>query len=304
MSGRAPHGEAADGVLLLVRSALFNLAFFGLTAIIAVLALPTLLMPRDVVLWIMRRWAWLVVWLLRVICGIRFRVTGMEHLPSRGMPALIAAKHQSAFDTIIWLGLLPDPVYVLKRELLRIPVYGQIAQNAGMIAVDRSAGASAMRHLLRAGQDAAAAGRQIVIFPEGTRVAPGDRVPYQPGIVALAAATRLPVIPAAIDSGLLWGRRAFRKRPGVITLSILPPLPPGLPRAGLLARLTSVIEDETDRLMRQGRPVDNLVDDVSRANGGAVAATGRQGSGPDVPARPATGCDAAVAPRATEPLQR
>ncbi len=255
--------RAENGVLAWTRSAIFNLCFFGVTALIAVLALPTLLMPRGAVLQVMRFWAWSVVWLLRTICGIRFRVVGEQNLPAPGMPALIAAKHQSAFDTIIWLGLLPAPAYVLKQELLRIPVYGLLARHAGMIAVDRAAGASAMRHLLRAGQEAAAAGRQIVIFPEGTRVAPGDRVPYQPGIAALAAATRLPVIPAAIDSGLLWGRRAFRKRPGTITLSILPALPPGLPRPELLARLADLIETESDRLMHQAEPVDETVDDAS-----------------------------------------
>lgn len=255
--------RAADGPLVWIRSAIFNLCFFGLTAVIAVLALPTLLMPRAAALRIMRFWAWSVVGLLRAICGIRFRLLGARHLPAQGLPALIAAKHQSAFDTIIWLGLLPAPAYVLKQELLRIPVYGALARHAGMIAVDRAAGAGAMRHLLRAGREAAAAGRQIVIFPEGTRVAPGDRVPYQPGIAALAAATHLPVIPAAIDSGLLWGRRAFRKRPGTITLSILPPLPPGLPRPELLARLDDLIETETDRLMHQAEPVDESVDDTS-----------------------------------------
>ena len=257
----APLAETAPaGKLVWLRSALFNLCFFSLTGLIAVAALPMLLAPRSALMWLLRRWAWLVVWLLRVICGIRFRLTGAEHLPPAGAPALIAAKHQSAFDTIIWLGLLPDAAYVLKRELLRIPAYGWLALHAGMIAVDRAAAGSAMRHLVRAGRAAAAAGRQIVIFPEGTRVAPGERMAYQPGIVALATTTGLPVIPAAIDSGLLWGRRAFRKRPGVITLAILPPLPKGLRREALMARLEAAIETETDRLMGVRGLVDNLVD--------------------------------------------
>ncbi len=255
------------GLLIWVRSAAFNLCFFGLTGLIAILALPTLLMPRRAVLRMMRLWASSVVWLLRGICGIRFRLLGAEHLPPAGTPGLIAAKHQSAFDTIIWLGLLDAPAYVLKQELLRIPAYGALARHAGMIAVDRQAGASAMRHLLRAGQEAAAAGRQIVIFPEGTRVAPGESVPYQSGIVALAAATKLPIIPAAIDSGMLWGRRAFRKRPGTITLSVLPPLPVGLPRAALMDRLTSVIEAETNRLLRQDSPLPGGEDDAARHGG-------------------------------------
>lgn len=247
------------GALVWLRSALFNLCFFSLTALIAVAALPLLLAPRRWVLWMMRHWSRLVVGLLRVVCGIRLRVTGLEHLPPAGTPALIAAKHQSAFDTIVWLSLLPDTAYVLKRELLRIPIYGRLAARAGMIAVDRGAGASAMRHLLRSGRAAVEAGRQIVIFPEGTRVAPGDRVPYQPGIAALAAATGLPVIPVATDSGLRWGRRAFRKRPGVITVAILPPIPAGLKREALLQRLEATIEAGTDRLACASGAVDDPV---------------------------------------------
>jgi 1-acyl-sn-glycerol-3-phosphate acyltransferase len=244
--------------MLWLRSALFNLLFFTLTAILAVVALPVLALPRRCMLWIFHAWSWMVVMLLRTICGIRLRVTGTEHLPRDGA-ALIAAKHQSAFDTIIWLGLLPSPAYVLKRELLWIPIYGWLVRRARMIAVDREAGGAAMRHLMRAGRQAAAEGRQMVIFPEGTRVAPGAHVPYQPGIAALAAVTGLPVIPVATDSGLHWGRRAFRKRPGTITVAILPPLPAGLRREALLQRLEAVIEAETARLMA-GKPVDNSVD--------------------------------------------
>jgi 1-acyl-sn-glycerol-3-phosphate acyltransferase len=235
-------------MLLILRSLLFNIVFFLGTAALAIGAVPFLFGPRRWVIGVMRIWAAAVTFALRWICDVRLVVTGREHLPAEGA-ALIAAKHQSALDTILWPGLVEDCCYVLKRELLRIPFYALVARRAQMIAVDRDAGASAMRHLLRSGRAAAAAGRQIVIFPEGTRVAPGERVPYQPGILALAQATGLPVIPAATDSGLLWARRSFLKRPGVITISILPPLPIGLPKAELLARLEAVIEAETDRLM-------------------------------------------------------
>lgn len=235
-----------------LRSALFNLLFFAGTAALAVACLPLLAGPRRWLRAMTHAWAGMVRALLAGICGIRLRVTGTEHLPPAGTPALIAAKHQSAFDTIIWLALVPDAAYVLKRELLAIPVYGWLARKAGMIAVDRQAGPSAMRHLLRAGREAVAAGRQIVIFPEGTRTAPGQRVAYQPGIAALAAATGLPVIPAATDSGLRWGRRAFRKQAGTITLAILPPLPAGLRREALMELLETAIEAETARLLAHG----------------------------------------------------
>lgn len=243
------------------RSVLFNIAFFGTTAAVAILSTPVLLAPAHWTMPAIRFWSWLVVQELRWICGIRLEVIGREHLPQSG-PALIAAKHQSALDTLVWLLLVPNCAYVLKQELLRIPFYGFLVAKVGMISVDRSGGAAAMRHLLKAGKAAAAAGRQMVIFPEGTRVAPGERVPYQPGIAALAAATGLPVIPVATNSGLLWGRRAFRKRPGTIVISILPPLPAGLPRPVLIARLESLIETESDRLMAP-KPVDNPVDDLA-----------------------------------------
>jgi 1-acyl-sn-glycerol-3-phosphate acyltransferase len=246
--------------MIWLRSVLFNIAFFGGTALVAVLSTPVLLAPARWTMPPIRFWAWLVVQELRFICGIRLRITGREWLPQQGA-ALIAAKHQSAFDTIVWLLLVPHCAYVLKQELLRIPFYGFLVAKAGMISVDRSGGGAAMRHLLRAGKDAAAAGRQLVIFPEGTRVPPRGHAPYQPGIAALASATGLPVIPVATDSGVLWGRRAFRKRPGTITISVLPPLPAGLPRAELMQQLEAVIEVETDRLLAS-LPVDNPVDEL------------------------------------------
>lgn len=253
MSAAAPPAHAPEtgavGLLTWIRSALFNLAFYLLTAAMLLGALPLLLASRRAMLALARCWARGVVWLLRTLCGIRFRLEGAEHLPPAGSPALIAAKHQSAFDTIIWFALLPEVAYVLKRELLLIPIYGRLARRMAMIAVDRRAGAAALRHLVQAGRAAAADGRQIVIFPEGTRVAPGQRVPYQPGIAALAQATGLPVIPAATDSGRCWPRRAFCRRPGVVTLALLPPLPAGLPRAALMPRLETVIETETARLL-------------------------------------------------------
>jgi len=229
-----------------LRSALFNAVFFATTAVMAVAALPLLAMPQRAVLGMMRLYARIVTWQMAVILGLRVRLLGAEHLPQGA--AIIASKHQSAFDTIFWLGQLPAPCYVLKRELLAIPVWGWHARRAGMIAVDRKAGASALKGLMRDGQRRAHEGRQLVIYPEGTRTAPGTRLPYQPGVAALAAATGLPVVPVATDSGWFWGRRSFVKRPGVITVSVLPPLPAGLGRVALMGRLEAAIEAETARL--------------------------------------------------------
>lgn len=238
--------------MIWLRSALFNAAFFAFTAAAGLVCLPLLLfLDRAGALHLVSWWAGRVLALLRLLAGIRVRVLGEQHLPREGA-AIIAAKHQSAFDTIVWLSLLPAAAYVLKRELLAIPVYGWWAEAAGMIPVDRSAGAAALLSLLRGAERAAAEGRQIVIFPEGTRVAPGERRRYQPGVVALYERLALPVTPVATDSGRFWGRRAFRKRAGTITLSVLPAIPPGLPRAEFLSRLEGAIEAETARLLDSG----------------------------------------------------
>lgn len=230
-----------------LRALAFNLLFYGLTAVLMVAALPLLALPRRAMVPLLRFYAWLMLAVLRLTCGIRLRVTGREHLPRAGA-ALIAAKHQSAFDTLVWLHLLPDACYVLKRELLLIPLWGWLARKARMIAVDRKGGQKAMRAMLQEAQAAVRAGRQIVIFPEGTRVAPGQRVPYQPGVVGLAQVLRLPVVPVATNSGLVWPRRSFRKSPGTVTVAVLPALPARTPREALLPLLEAAIEAETARL--------------------------------------------------------
>ena len=250
--------------LTLLRSALFNALFFSLTAGVCISGILLLPLPRRFLRRYVQGWAKLMLWLLRVVCGIGLRVTGRENLPEG--PVVIAAKHQSAYDTIVWLALLPEPVYVLKQELLRIPAWGWLARHYGAVAVNRKGGASALKQMVRQAGAALAAGDQVVIFPEGTRTAPGTRVPYLPGVVALAAASNAPVVPVATDSGLYWGRRAFAKKPGTITVAILPPLQPGLPRVQLIRALTESIETETDRLVVAGggpsfapQPVDNPV---------------------------------------------
>jgi 1-acyl-sn-glycerol-3-phosphate acyltransferase len=157
---------------------------------------------------------------------------------------LIASRHQSAFDTFVWLTLVPRCSYVLKRELLRIPLLGPLIPLAGMIAVDRGGGGGALRGLMRDGDRAVREGRQIVIFPEGTRAEPGALLPLQPGIAALAARTRLPVIPVVTDSGQYWGRRAFHKRSGTIHIRVLEPIPTGIGRDQLMQRLEAALRSE------------------------------------------------------------
>lgn len=228
--------------MTLLRSALFNLFFFAVTFLITVmLATPVRFLAPHRVLDVARLWARIMLWGLWAICGIRLSVSGREYLPCG--KALIASRHQSAFDTFVWLTLVPRCCYVLKHELLRIPLFGPLLPLAGMIAVDRTGGASALRTLMREGERAAQEGRQIVIFPEGTRAAPGASLPLQPGVAALATRTHLPVVPVATDSGRLWGRRAFHKRPGTIHITIGMPIDATVGRDQLMRRLAEFLRD-------------------------------------------------------------
>lgn len=225
--------------MIWLRSALFNLWFYGATLVLASAAAVVQAGPSAWTHAIARQWARTVLAGLKPLCGITVVISGREHVPAVGA-ALIASQHQSAFDTMVWLLLAPNPSYVLKQELLRIPLFGGVVRRLEMIPVDRSAGAAAIRTLLRGGDAAAQAGKQIVIFPEGTRALPGAPLPLHPGVAALATRAGLPVIPVVTDSGLCWGRRAFRKLPGVIHIAIQPPLPAGMPRAALMERLAAL----------------------------------------------------------------
>jgi 1-acyl-sn-glycerol-3-phosphate acyltransferase len=239
----------------LLRSALFNVFFFGVTFVLTLFGTAVRIVTPERALDVARLWSRVVLGGLRVICGIRLQVFGQERLPEGG-PMLIASAHQSAFDTFVWLVLVPRCCYVLKQELLRIPLFGPLVQSTGMIAVDRAGGTSAMRGLMREADRAVREGRQIVIFPEGTRAEPGVLLPLHPGVAALATRTGLPVVPAVTDSGICWGRRAFRKRPGTIHIRLLEPIPAGVRRDELMQRLESALRSE---VVPAAKPVENSV---------------------------------------------
>ena len=235
------------------RALAFNLAFVAWTAVLGVAGLPFLLTPRATAMRFGRFWAAGVLKLLKWIVGLDHEIRGRERVPREG--CIIAMKHQSAWDTLILPVVLGDPAVVLKRELLLLPFYGWYAARAGSIAIDRKAGAGALRRMLANARPVAAARRPIVIFPEGTRVAPGERRPYQPGVAALYQALALPLVPAAVNSGLYWGRRSFFKRKGRIILEFLDPIPPGRTRPRVMAELERRIEIATAALLREGRSV-------------------------------------------------
>jgi 1-acyl-sn-glycerol-3-phosphate acyltransferase len=225
--------------MIILRSAVFNVVFFTATFLFTLAAAVVRLFSSERVLDVVNAWARFLLLAARLICGIRLEVSGRENIPAGA--ALIASRHQSAFDTFVWFTLVPRCAYVLKQELLRIPLFGGLLLTAGMIPIDREAGAGAIRTLLRQADNAVRQQRQIVIFPEGTRSEPGQPRALQGGVVALASRTGLPVIPVATDSGLCWGRRAFRKRPGTIRVVIGQPIPPTAARQALMRVLQAGI---------------------------------------------------------------
>jgi 1-acyl-sn-glycerol-3-phosphate acyltransferase len=238
--------------MLWLRSALFNALFFSWTAFVLALSLPLVLVPRSAIRWSARRLTAGTLFLLRHVIGLTYEVRGDLDLLQQ--PVIVACKHQSAWDTFIFYLLARDPAYVMKKELMLIPVYGWLARKQRMIPIDRKAGASALRGLLRTSEAVLAERRQIVIFPQGTRVAPGGSAPYQPGVAALYGRLGCPVVPVALNSGCFWPRRSFVKYPGKIVVEVLPPIGPGLPKSAFMVELESRIETAAARLEAEARP--------------------------------------------------
>lgn len=235
------------------RALLFNICYVTWTVAIHMVCLPLLLGPRAWVLAAGRVWIRVSLWLLRVLVGLDHRELGLENLPKG--PAIVAVKHQSAWETLYLSLALRHPAFILKRELIWIPLFGWYLAKVGMIAINRSAKAAALKQMVRQAEAAFAQGRQIIIFPEGTRVAPGQHKPYQPGIAALYSQLKVPVVPVALNSGLFWGRKAFLKRPGTLTVQYLPAIPAGLDRKTFMKQLESEIETAATALAQTPAPL-------------------------------------------------
>ncbi len=209
---------------------------------------PALLIGPAALRWCGRAWAKLLRKWLLVSLGVSVEVRGK--VPSGA--CIIAAKHQSAWETIGLLGILSDPCFVLKKELTYIPIFGWYIARNRQISINRGAGMAALKVLLRQAHKAIAEGRQIVVFPQGTRVEVGTNKPYQPGIAALYGQLNVPVFPVALNSGLVWGRNEFVKRKGKIVLQFLPAVRQGLSKEEFLDELSGQIDSATDRLVHEG----------------------------------------------------
>jgi 1-acyl-sn-glycerol-3-phosphate acyltransferase len=226
-----------------LRSLVFMIWFVTLTIVMGTLFLPLLVLPRSATVWMASRWADGTLWGLRVFTGIGMRVLGQ---PPKGA-ALVASKHMSMWDTLAIYLALGQPGVILKRELLLIPFFGWYVWKAAAIPIDRGGKAAALRRMAQAAGRVLGQGRQIVIFPEGTRKKPGAPPDYKPGVAGLYGLLDIVCVPVALDSGRCW--TGFIKRPGVITLQFLEPIPPGLKRAQFMAVLQDRIEEATNRLL-------------------------------------------------------
>ncbi len=229
------------------RALLFTVLLY-LTLIIAMIAiLPVLVMPRKVLLWIVHTYMRFVIVLQRVVVGTRSRFHFDAPLPDGGY--IIAAKHQSMWETFTLFKIFPDPAIVYKRQLQWIPLFGWYMVKIRMIAVDRGTGSAAIEQIVEGGRRELANGRQLMIFPEGTRRAPGAEPAYRFGVAKLYEALDCPVVPVAVNSGLYWPRRSLERYPGTVEARILEPIMPGLSAEELLAELQTRLEAACDQLL-------------------------------------------------------
>lgn len=234
-----------------IRSFGFFICFFAWSVIMNLAFLPMLAFDK---IWIVRGqtlWTNGIIFLLRTICGLQLELRGTENLPKGA--AIIASKHQSAFETMIFHRITKDPAVILKKELLSIPVYGWYCRKTQMIAVDRKGQAAALKSMLSQAKQALLDHRPIIIFPEGTRSAIDSDLPFQPGIAALYSKLNQPVIPVALNTGLFWPRKSFLCRPGKMVIEFLPPIESGLDRKLFMSELKTRIEDKTRALVAEGR---------------------------------------------------
>lgn len=229
-----------------LRSALFNMSFFTTTIVMMIAGLPTLARDRHAVFRLARLWSRTSLWLLEKICGLRMEFRGLENIPEG--PFILAAKHQSALETFALVGHAKDFSFILKRELTYIPLFGWYLKRAEQIAIDRKSGRAALEQAIERSRALLDEGRAVFIFPEGTRTRVGAEPKYKMGVAHIYAANNAPCVPAALNTGVFWPRRSFRKHSGVVVIEFLAPIPPGLEKTSFLHLLQTRIEDASHKL--------------------------------------------------------
>lgn len=239
-------------VSLFLRSLVYNIAFYINLVVWILIGIPTFVMPRSGIITIAKYWGRTSIWLMRIICNTKVEYRGVEKIP-KGGPLLVAPKHQSAWETFALLQFFDEPLYILKRELRWLPFFGWYLTKAQMIGVNRAAGGRALIAMARRAREEVLRGRQLIIFPEGTRRPVGAPPSYKHGVAQIYVECGVTCIPVALNAGLFWPRRTFMRYPGTIVVEFLDPIPPGLSRNEFTARVRSVIEEATDRLVKAGR---------------------------------------------------
>jgi 1-acyl-sn-glycerol-3-phosphate acyltransferase len=235
--------------MLFVRSLLFNVAFYANTILWIIVLIPFVLAPRRTFLGVVKLWGRSSIWLLRVLVGTTLEFRGVERIPRGGL--LVASKHQSFLETFALVTRFDDFTFILKRELMWIPFVGWFLAKIGMVPVDRGARSLALVEMNRRARAEAAKGRQILIFPEGTRRPPGAEPAYKYGVAHLYRSLEVPCVPVALNAGLFWPRRSFVRRPGTVVIEFGEPIPPGLNREAFFAEIRSRIETGSRRLLAE-----------------------------------------------------
>ncbi|NLH79999.1 MAG: 1-acyl-sn-glycerol-3-phosphate acyltransferase [Phyllobacteriaceae bacterium] len=258
--------------MLFLRSLAFNLFFYAHTIAWLFLLLPTEVMPKVWLLRGVQSWARINRRALEVIAGVRVELRGLENRPEGG--AIYASKHQSTFETVSLLDLFTDPTFVLKKELLSIPLFGWYAKKAEQIPVDRAAGRAALQSLTRRAREEMARGRQLVIYPEGTRRPAGAPPAYKLGVIHLYRELGVPMVPVALNSGLFWPRHGFLRPPGTLVVEFLPAIAPGRDPDEAFEEMKTAIETASDRLLREA---------LSAPNPPPMPTVARDGRGPVPP---------------------
>jgi len=240
-------------VMALIRSLIFNTLFYISIIVYMIAGLPLMLLPRPWIMGFARTWSRYFVWLTATFAGIKMEVRGRDNLHAG--PLLIAAKHQSLWETMALLQFFPDPCFILKRELTYLPLFGWYLLRTAQIPVDRKGGAKVRSELLKRTREAilTAPGRQLIMFPEGTRRPVGAPPAYRSGISHVYDALAIPVTPVAMNSGVFWPRRSLKLRPGTVVIEFLPPIPPGLSRDEFMKALEASIETTTNRLVAEAK---------------------------------------------------
>lgn len=234
-------------MITVLRSIIFDIIFYIFNILFMGICLPFLLGPQSWCAHISSVWSLCISWLLKTIVGLKHKVEGLENLPPP--PYIIACKHQSAWETILFFPIVFNICFVLKKELKWMPLINFYFNRLGFIYIDRKSGIKALKSLISGAQKVVLDKRVILIFPEGSRANPGAKTTYQPGISALYNALKVPVVPVALNSGLFWGRRSLIKKPGLMTLKILPPISANKPKDEFMKELQTTIESHSNSLI-------------------------------------------------------